>query len=336
VAAKLKANPGSPDVAAYAACVEKLLEFGLPQLVFTFLDQTSTLSQDILDREPMARLDARASAMEKDYQAALARLERLIAGGQPSKDSYRLAGDCHYHLKDYDRALQMMNKALSSAEPPDDAAFHARLGHVLIQKKRWKSAREAFLRSISSEATSEAWYGVAYAEYRSEEFKTCYEALCEAELLDNERPDVWAQLTLVHLRLENWENADRCFAQCLACDPDCDELLLEVSAEYVKREAKPALAEAAARCALKIRDSGPGHAALADSLALSGQTTQAVAESQCAIRLLVESPEQRKAIFERASAWCKELDPSFADELDATRRQADDQYMERVSSGDHH
>jgi tetratricopeptide (TPR) repeat protein len=336
VAAKLKANQGSPDVAAYAACVEKLLEFGLPQLVFTFLDQSNTLSKEALDREPMAHLDARASAMEMDYSAALARLDRLIAGGQASRNAYRLAGDCHYHLQDYDRALQMMNKALSFEEPLDDAAFHARLGHVLVKKKRWKQAREAFLRSISLAPTAEAWYGVSYAEYRSEEFKTCYEALCEAELLDNERPDVWAQLTLVHLRLENWENADRCFAQCLAFDPDCDEQLLEVSAEYVKRETKPALAEAAARCALKVRDSGQGHAALADALALSGQTAQAVTESQCAIRFLVDSPEQRKAIVERATRWCEELDPSFADELEATRRQADQQFMQRLSAGEHH
>lgn len=164
--------------------------------------------------------------------------------------------------------------------------------------------------------------------------KTSCEALSEANLLDNERPDVWAQLTLVHLRLENWENADRCFGQCLAADPDCDELLLEVSAEYVKRETKPALAEAAARSALKVRDSGLGHAALADSLALGSQTAEAVTESQCAIRLLVDFPEQRKTIFEKASRWCEELDPSFAEELEATQRQADDQHTQRVIDGD--
>ena len=64
---------------------------------------------------------------------------------------------------------------------------------------------------------AQAWSGVAYAEFRSDELSTCYEAraidawgpredmlgstlqqaLCEANLLDNERTDVWALLCLV-------------------------------------------------------------------------------------------------------------------------------------------
>merc|ERR1712187_299011 len=75
-------------------------------------------------------------------------------------------------------------------------------------------------------------------------------------LLDNERADVWAQLALVHLRLDNLQAADTSFRQCLAHNPACDELLLEVSAEYSRRQHQPDFAVAAARTALQIRDSG--------------------------------------------------------------------------------
>lgn len=326
-------HPEPLDVAPYVRCLEKLLDFGLAQLVFTFVDQSGTLPPASLDSEPIALLDAKASALERDYAAALARLEPLLArregDAEASREACRLAGDCHYFLQDYDRALQVVNKALAFENQFEDPAFYIRYGHVLLQKKRWKQARDAFLRSIAFMPTAEAWFGVAYAEYRSDELSTCLEALSEANLLDHERPDVWAQLSLVHLRLENYENADKCFTRCLAGDPDCDDLLLEVSAEFVRREKTPALAEAAARRALSIRDSGHGHAALADALAAQDQVAQAVAEATAAVERLVDLPEPRKQLFERAARWCEALPGSpLVEELQAAQRLADQQCHE--------
>merc|ERR1712176_359570 len=203
------------------------------------------------------------------------------------------------------------NYAMSFEKKIEEPAVFIRLGSVLVAKKRWKQAREAYLRSIQYLPTAEAWTGVAYAEYRSDELQMCYEALCEANLLDNERPDVWALLTLVHLRLENWTQADHSFRQCLKLQPDCEELLLEVAVEYAKcssgQQQHCVFAEAAARRALSLRDSGHGHMALAEALAVTGQVEEAVSEAQVAMKLLVDQTEGRKAIFDRALKWCEEL-----------------------------
>eukprot|EP00928_Gymnodinium_smaydae_P035584 TRINITY_DN25019_c0_g6_i1.p1 TRINITY_DN25019_c0_g6~~TRINITY_DN25019_c0_g6_i1.p1 ORF type:complete len:1163 (+),score=190.42 TRINITY_DN25019_c0_g6_i1:46-3489(+) len=317
------------DPAPYAVFLEKLLEFGLPQLVFTFIDHTDILDEEARENEPIALLDAKASAMERDYTAAIARVDSLIARKAASRESWRLAGECCWHLQEYDKALQRLQQALSFKPHFEDPTVYVRLGHVLLQKKRWKQARDAFLKSISFKPTAEAWAGAAYAEFRSEELATCYEALCEANLLDDERPDVWAQLTLVHLRSESWENADYCFRRCLAKSPECDELLLEVAAEYVRRDLQPALAEAAARCALKIRDSGQGRAALADALALGGDTAQAALEAKVALGMLVEHPELRKTILDRSLKWC-ENDRDAADIVQNAQRLAERAYAEQM------
>merc|ERR1712217_830658 len=203
---------------------------------------------------------------------------------------------------------QAFQHAMSFEQKFEDPAIYIRLGSVLLMKKRWKQARDAFLRSIHYQPTAEAWSGVAYAEFRSEELQTCYEALCEANLLDNERSDVWAQLTLVHLRFENWESADDCFRQCLAHRPNCDDLLLDISAEYIRHERQAALAEASARCSLEIRDTGQGHAQLAEALAQQeGKGEEAIREVQAALQLLVDEVGARRAIFEKAMRWCEEL-----------------------------
>jgi len=190
-----------------------------------------------------------------------------------------LAGESYLQIQEFDRALQALQTSLSFEQKFDDPAIYIRLGSVLLVKKRWKQAREAFLRSIQSQATAEAWSGVAYAEYRSEELQTSYEALCEANVLDNERADVWAQLCLVHLRTENWDAADHACRHCLSLEPQCEDLLLEVASEHQRRERQLTLAEACARRALHVRDSGQGHGVLADVLAQNGQVEASVLEA---------------------------------------------------------
>ena len=63
-------------------------------------------------------------------------------------------------------------KALQTAasEKLSDATLFIRLGSVLLVKKRWKQARDAFLQSIQSKATAEVWRlvkGVASAMFRA-------------------------------------------------------------------------------------------------------------------------------------------------------------------------
>lgn len=322
-----RGTDGPLDVAAYAAILDKLLTFGLPSLVFTFLDQTQTLPKEALGSELLVLIDAKASGLDRDFVAAVARLEPLLSSGKASREAYRLAGESYLQLQDFDRALQNLQTALSSDQKFDDPAVYIRLGSVLLVKKRWKQAREAFLRSIQSQPTAEAWSGVGYAEFRTDELQTSYEALCEASVLDNHRSDVWAQLSLVHLRMETWDAADHACRQCLSLEPDCEELLVEVASEYHRRERQPALSEACVRRALAVRDSGQGHGVLADVLAQAGQAEQSVLEAQIALKMLADQPELRKAIFGKALKLCEELcDAPLTESLHAVQKLADEQH----------
>mmetsp|Transcript_109492 Transcript_109492/g.194093 ORF Transcript_109492/g.194093 Transcript_109492/m.194093 type:complete len:1118 (+) Transcript_109492:86-3439(+) len=319
------------DPAPYAACLEMLLDFGLPSLVFTFLDQCGILPKDLLNSEPIALIDAKASALDHDYSTALTRLEPLLANRAASQEAWRLAGECHFQMQNFEQALQDFQHALFQFEKKfEDPAVYIRWGHVLLLKKRWKQAREAFLRSIQYRPTAEAWSCVGHAEYRSEDrYRECYEALREANLLDNERSDVWAQLCLIHLRFENEALAEHCFRQCVKYSPESDELILEVAQECTRRDMLPAIAEAASRLALQLRDSWQGHAALADAFAKRGEAEKGILEAQIAIRLAPDQPDQRKAIFERALKWAEDMgDPALSESLHAVQSLADQQATE--------
>merc|ERR1719440_1874148 len=221
---KMFSHEKNVDPMPYAQCLETLVDFGLPSLVFTFLEQCAILPADAMASEVIALVDAKAAMLDKDWSAAAARLEPLLAvnkGAGASRDVWRLAGECHFQLQDFEKALQELQYVSSNFEKKcDDPAVYIRWGHVLLLKKRWPKARDAFLRSIHSKPTAEAWSGVGYAAYQSQELRECYEALREANLLDNERADVWAQLCLVHLRFESTSLADQCFSECVKFKPE--------------------------------------------------------------------------------------------------------------------
>jgi len=305
-------------------------------LVFTFLDQCDILPADALASEPIALVDARAAMLDKNWAGAAARLEPVLAengGAGASREVWRLAGECHFQLQDFEKALHELQYALSFEKKFEDPAVYIRWGHVLLLKKRWPKARDAFLRSIHCKPTAEAWSGVGYAAYQSQELRECYEGLREANLLDNERSDVWAQLCLVHLRFESFNLADNCFRQCVKFEPESDSLLLEIANECIQRDVLPEVAEIAARLALQLRDSGQAHASLAEAFAKRGESEKGVLEAQIAIRLLPDRPDDRKAIFERALKWAEDIgDHTLAESLHAVQRLADQQEVERAQS----
>jgi tetratricopeptide (TPR) repeat protein len=323
------------NTAPYVDCLQKLLTYGLPKLIFTFLDQVQALPRDVLDSESFVLVEAKSLILERNYEGAAEVLEKLQGtyGGQISQESWRLLGECYFQMQDFDKALASLNQALSFEEAFTDPSVYIRLGHVLLLKKRWKQARDAFLKSVRCRPTAEAWGGIAFAEYRSEDNDLCYEALCEANLLDNERSDIWAQLTLLHLRFENWSLADHCFRQCLLNNADSDELLLEIGIEYLKRDRPPTVAEAAARRALKIRDTGQAHDVLADALAKQEFYEKAILELQVAIRLLYDQPDIRRGIFEKALQLCQDLnDPPLAESIHIAQKLADQRLQEQMNT----
>ncbi|CAJ1446567.1 unnamed protein product [Effrenium voratum] len=328
---KLKAfrrTDGPLNVQQLAGMLERVLGFGLPGLVFTFLDQTEILSQELLDSEALVLADAKASAYDREFTAAVQRLEPFLSTG--SREVWKLAGECYLQMQDFDKALQALQSALSESE--EDPAIHIRLGSVLLVKKRWNQARDSFLRSIQIKPTAEAWSGVAYSEFKSEALRPCYEALCEANLLDNERCDVWALLCLVHLRTSNWDAADHACRQCLSLQPECEDLLLEVAMEFNRKDRQPSLAEACVRVALECRDSGQGHGVLADILAQMGQAEASVLQAQVALKMLVEQPDLRKAIFGKALKLCQDMDDQpLTEALHACQKMAEEQYAGRKS-----
>jgi Flp pilus assembly protein TadD len=77
---------------------------------------------------------------QKQYDAALAELDRADAGKSPTLDSLRARADIQIAQKKWDDSIVTIRKAL--ALTPNDAELHGGLGRVYLQKRDFPSAEK--------------------------------------------------------------------------------------------------------------------------------------------------------------------------------------------------
>ncbi|CAD7972610.1 unnamed protein product [Amoebophrya sp. A120] len=291
--------------------LEKLLDFGCARLVFTILDTAELRNVVSFGHDGLREvIEAECYMLQHDLPAAKKVLQAVTTEVvEPGVDCARcrILGEALFRLGEFEEALQFLATAIESEafRPEVFVSVFIRLGHCYLLQGEYEHARTVFLQSVRIGATSEAWVGLAFSSYRQDQIPAAYEALREALWLDDERPDTWAFLTLVHLRLGNLLQADDCFRHTLyyTSSTMSDELLLELGVEFLKseeHESGPYRAECAARTALAIRETGQAHEVLADSLSVQEQYEKAVLEYGIAIRLFYDQPEHRQNLVDKA------------------------------------
>jgi len=329
------AGAKSDDTTQEVAAMENLLEIleyiedlGFPILVFTVLD-TPELNSGFKNYPKRVRfLEAQTYLRQRNFVALIEMLEEEGEWDteELEHERQRFLGEAYFQTQDFDAAYSSLIQCHVPEIIQKYPVVLIRLGHILLLQKLWDRACEMFLQSLRMQITAEAWAGLAFAAYRSDKLDLAYEALCEAYWLDNDRCDVWAFLTLIHLRKENWELADASFRSTIEfAEESGDELLLEIAIEFMAapRRGNAELAEVAARMALKLRETGQGHEVLADALALQELYEKAVLECSIAIRLLYDHPKQRERIVAKAIEWSGILnDPPLAESIHISEKLA--------------
>ena len=78
---------------------------------------------------------------------------------------------------------------------------HITVLHWSIHPVQYVKAKETYLRACQRSPTSQTWSGVGVACYELSDLGQSEDALCEANILNNLDPVVWAYLTLVCLKV---------------------------------------------------------------------------------------------------------------------------------------
>ncbi len=89
---------------------------------------------------------------QKQYDAALAELDRADAGKPPSLDSLRSRADIQIAQKKWDDSIVTLRKAIALA--PNDAQLHGGLGRVYLQKRDFLSAEKEIKAALLLDKTN--------------------------------------------------------------------------------------------------------------------------------------------------------------------------------------
>jgi superkiller protein 3 len=93
---------------------------------------------------------------QKQYDAALAELDRAEAGKPPTLDSLRSRADIQIAQKKWDDSIVTLRKAIALA--PSDAPLHGGLGRVYMQKRDFPSAEKEIKAALQLDRNNLAYW----------------------------------------------------------------------------------------------------------------------------------------------------------------------------------
>lgn len=70
--------------------------------------------------------------------------------------------------------------------------------HFTLQ---FEAAKETLLRACKESPSSRTWFGVGVACYQLDDLEQAEDALSEANILNNQDPEIWAYLTMVCIKV---------------------------------------------------------------------------------------------------------------------------------------
>jgi tetratricopeptide (TPR) repeat protein len=115
--------------------------------------------------------------------------------------AWSLLGHAHFLLGEFPLARAAYERTLLLQTPPPNLhSVFLHLAHIHLSDKKYSSARDVYLRACRNTPSGATWRGVGVACYKLGDLSEAEAALCEANVLNNHDPLIWAYLTLVCLK----------------------------------------------------------------------------------------------------------------------------------------
>ncbi|KAL0488759.1 TTC18, partial [Acrasis kona] len=129
-------------------------------------------------------------------------------------------------------SLKAYETAMSVAKESTDPLLYLRVGKIYLELERFEDAKSTYLLACKYWPCGIAWLGVGISYYRLEDMVHAEQCLNEANIQNNLDPNVWAYLTLVCIRQERFEEAEKALKESLRHQLKNGPLKDEVSQLY--------------------------------------------------------------------------------------------------------
>ena len=154
---------------------------------------------------------------QRQYDVALAELDRADAGEVPSLDSLRLRADIAVGQKKWDESIAALNKAIALA--PQDAELHGGLGRIYMQKHDYPAALKELKSALQLDGKNLAyWKDLSSALYLSGDCQSTLAALDHIAKTEKPAAGPWFIRALCYDKLNQPKPALDAYQQFLTLD----------------------------------------------------------------------------------------------------------------------
>jgi tetratricopeptide (TPR) repeat protein len=156
---------------------------------------------------------------QKQYDAALAELDRADAGKPPTLDSLRSRADIQIAQKKWDDSIATLRKAIVLA--PNDAQLHGGLGRVYMQKRDFPSAEKEIKAALQIDRNNVAyWKDLSSTYYLGGNFPATIATLDLIAKAEKPGPGEWFIRALCYDKLNQPKPALEAYEKFLELDQD--------------------------------------------------------------------------------------------------------------------
>jgi tetratricopeptide (TPR) repeat protein len=156
---------------------------------------------------------------QKQYDAALAELDRADAGKPPTLDSLRSRADIQIAQKKWDDSIVTLHKAIALV--PNDAQLHGGLGRVYMQKRDFPSAEKEIKAALQLDRNNLAyWKDLSSTYYLGGNFPATLATLDLIAKMETPGPGEWFIRALCYDKLNQPKPALEAYEKFLALDQD--------------------------------------------------------------------------------------------------------------------
>jgi Flp pilus assembly protein TadD len=156
---------------------------------------------------------------QKQYDAALAELDRAEAGKPPTLDSFRSRADILIAQKKWDDSIVTLRKAITLA--PNDAQLHGGLGRVYMQKRDFPSAEKEIKAALQLDRNNLAyWKDLSSTYYLGGNFPATLATLDLIAKAETPGPGEWFIRALCYDKLNQPKPALAAYEKFLELDQD--------------------------------------------------------------------------------------------------------------------
>ncbi|KAH9509070.1 Cilia- and flagella-associated protein 70 [Bulinus truncatus] len=169
-----------------------------------------------------------------EYNLAEESLNEALQLDFQSPDAWSLMGHVKYLTNDFNGARDCYERTISFVDDAREMhSIYLRLASLYLQEEKYVDAKRTFLLACKYSPSCLSWLGVGIACYRLNELTEAEDALSEANILNNNDPEVWSYLSLICLKTKRRLEAEQAYKYAIKLNLDDAALLAEIHREQV-------------------------------------------------------------------------------------------------------